>query len=88
MQRKKVAIIGSGNIGTDLMRKILRAGKAIDVVALVGIDPNSEGLALARQAGVETTAEGIDGLLKMPVFDRIEYVFDATSAGAHARHDA
>lgn len=70
------------------MRKILRAGKAIDVVALVGIDPNSEGLALARQAGVETTAEGIDGLLKMPVFDRIEYVFDATSAGAHARHDA
>jgi acetaldehyde dehydrogenase len=78
-----VAIIGSGNIGTDLMLKILRGSGSLSVAALVGIDPQSDGLARARRVGVPTTAEGIDGLLRLPGFDDIKLVFDATSAGAH-----
>ena len=84
----KVAIIGSGNIGTDLMIKIVRTSRALELAALVGIDPRSDGLALAQGLGVPVTAEGIDGLLNMPAFGEIAVVFDATSAGAHARHDA
>ena len=84
----KVAIIGSGNIGTDLMIKIVRTSRALELAALVGIDPRSHGLALAERLGVATTAEGVDGLVKMPGFAEIALVFDATSAGAHARHDA
>jgi len=84
----KVAIIGSGNIGTDLMIKIVRTSRALELAALVGIDPRSEGLALAGRLGVPVTAEGIDGLVNMPGFADIAVVFDATSAGAHARHDA
>ncbi len=84
----KVAIIGSGNIGTDLMIKIVRTSSALEMAALVGIDPRSDGLAFAGRLGVPTTAEGIDGLLKMPQFGEIAIVFDATSAAAHARHDA
>ena len=84
----KVAIIGSGNIGTDLMIKIVRTSRALELAALVGIDPRSDGLALAQRLGVPVTAEGIDGLLNMPAFGEIAVVFDATSAGAHARHDA
>ncbi len=83
----KVAIIGSGNIGTDLMIKILRTSETLEVAALAGIDPKSEGLARARRLGVATTHQGIDGLLRMDVFDEIEIVFDATSAKAHFRHD-
>jgi acetaldehyde dehydrogenase len=83
-----VAIIGSGNIGTDLMVKILRADGPLEIAAVVGVDISSDGLARARAQGVATTSDGIDGLLDMPAFDRIELVFDATSAGAHARHDA
>ena len=83
----KVAIIGSGNIGTDLMIKVLRSSRTLEVGAFVGIDAASDGLARAARLGVPVTAEGIDGLTAMPGFDDIAIVFDATSAGAHARHD-
>jgi acetaldehyde dehydrogenase len=85
---QKVAIIGSGNIGTDLMIKILRHGRHIAMGALVGIDPASDGLARAQRLGVPTTAGGIEGLLAMPRFDDIRIAFDATSAGAHPHHNA
>lgn len=88
MDRKlKAAIIGSGNIGTDLMIKILRRGKNIEMSAMVGIDPASDGLARASRMGVAVTHEGVDGLLRMPVFEDIDLVFDATSAAAHLRND-
>lgn len=82
-----VAIIGPGNIGTDLMIKIMRKSSLLEVKAMVGIDPNSDGLARAKKLGIATTAEGVDGLVKMPEFADIEIVFDATSAGAHRYHD-
>ncbi|WP_282946493.1 MULTISPECIES: acetaldehyde dehydrogenase (acetylating) [unclassified Sphingopyxis] len=88
MGKTKVAIIGSGNIGTDLMIKVLRLSNALEMAAMVGIDAASDGLARAQRLGVPTTAEGIDGLVAMPEFADIEIVFDATSAGAHHRHDA
>ncbi len=83
MKKTKVAIIGSGNIGTDLMIKILRTSDVLEVVAMVGIDPASDGLARAARMGVATTHEGVDGLLKLPEFEGVEMVFDATSAKAH-----
>ena len=86
--KRKVAIIGSGNIGTDLMIKVLRLSKTLEMGAMVGIDPESEGLKRAARMGVATTAEGVDGLRNMPEYADIEIVFDATSAGAHAHHDA
>jgi len=86
-QKVKAAIIGSGNIGTDLMIKIMRNGKHLEMGAMVGIDPASDGLARAQRLNVATTAEGIDGLVKLDVFKQIDVVFDATSAGAHARHN-
>ena len=85
--RSKVAIIGSGNIGTDLMIKVLRHGQHLEMAAMVGIDPASDGLARARRLGVATTDGGLDGLLQLPGFDDIAIVFDATSAQAHARHN-
>jgi acetaldehyde dehydrogenase len=85
--RTDVAIIGSGNIGTDLMIKILRTSPSLRIAALVGIDAESEGLQRAGRLGVPVTAEGIDGLINMPEFQTIEIVFDATSAGAHGRHN-
>ena len=81
-----VAIIGSGNIGTDLMIKTLRSEGPLKMAAMVGIDPESDGLARAKSLGVVTSSAGIDGLLAMPHFGDIRLVFDATSAGAHARH--
>lgn len=78
-----VAIIGSGNIGTDLMIKIQRSDGPLTVSAMVGIDPDSDGLARAARLGVATTAGGVDGLLGMRQFGDIRLVFDATSAGAH-----
>ncbi len=83
----KVAIVGSGNIGTDLMIKILRRSSLLEMAALVGIDPESDGLARAARMQVATTAEGVEGLVAMDEFDEVEIVFDATSAGAHAHHN-
>jgi acetaldehyde dehydrogenase len=85
--KHKVAIIGSGNIGTDLMIKVMRLSKVLEMGAMVGIDPNSDGLARAARLGVPTTHEGIDGLVNLPNFKDIEIVFDATSAGAHKHHN-
>ncbi|MEO1818336.1 acetaldehyde dehydrogenase (acetylating) [Pseudomonas sp.] len=85
-KKLKAAIIGSGNIGTDLMIKILRNSQHIAMGAMVGIDPESDGLARAARMGVATTHEGVDGLVKMPEFADIDFIFDATSAGAH-RHN-
>ncbi|EJK88094.1 acetaldehyde dehydrogenase (acetylating) [Rhizobium rhizogenes] len=82
----KAAIIGSGNIGTDLMIKILRTGSGIEMGALVGVDPASDGLERARRLGVFTTHEGLDGLRRSPIYKDIGIVFDATSAKAHERH--
>ncbi|PRY19538.1 acetaldehyde dehydrogenase [Aliiruegeria haliotis] len=79
----KAAVIGSGHIGTDLMVKILRKSDVLELSALVGIDPDSEGLAAARRLGVETTHEGVAGLKALDCFPEIRVVFDATSAGAH-----
>lgn len=86
-KKLKVAIIGSGNIGTDLMIKVLRNGKHVEMGAMVGIDPNSDGLARAQRMGVATTHEGVEGLTKMDVFKDIDIVFDATAAGAHIKND-
>jgi len=83
----KAAIIGSGNIGTDLMIKIMRNAKNIEIGAMVGIDPDSDGLARAKRLGIATTAEGVEGLVKMPQFADIDIVFDATSARAHVAND-
>lgn len=88
MSKRKVAIIGSGNIGTDLMIKILRHSKHLEMAVMVGIDPQSDGLARARRMGVATTHEGVIGLMNMPEFADIDIVFDATSAGAHVKNDA
>ena len=85
-KKLKAAIIGSGNIGTDLMIKILRNSQHIAMGVMVGIDPESDGLARAARMGVATTHEGVDGLVKMPDFADIDFIFDATSAGAH-RHN-
>ena len=82
----KVAILGSGNIGTDLMVKIVHHSKQLELVALAGIDPTSDGLARAARWGIPTTADGVEGLLGLPGFDQVRLVFDATSAGAHPAH--
>ncbi|MFJ7626730.1 acetaldehyde dehydrogenase (acetylating) [Streptomyces sp. NPDC097595] len=83
----KVAVIGSGNIGTDLMIKVLRLSDTLEIAAMAGIDPASDGLARARRLKVATTHEGVDGLVELDEFADVEIVFDATSAGAHRRHD-
>ncbi|HZO07033.1 MAG TPA: acetaldehyde dehydrogenase (acetylating) [Solirubrobacterales bacterium] len=82
MTATKVAIIGSGNIGTDLMFKVRRS-EALEVAAMVGIDPDSDGLARAGRMGVATTSDGVAGLIEMPEFEAIEIVLDATSAKGH-----
>jgi acetaldehyde dehydrogenase len=81
--RLKVAIIGSGNIGADLMIKIMRTSRNLELAAFVGIDPESDGLKRAAGLGIATTADGISGLTKMPSWPEIGLVFDATSAAAH-----
>jgi acetaldehyde dehydrogenase len=83
MTRTNVAVIGSGNIGTDLMIKVLRLSEHLEMGAMVGIDPASDGLRRAQRLGVPTTADGVRGLIDMPEFDDIAVVFDATSATAH-----
>lgn len=87
-KKLKAAIIGSGNIGTDLMIKILRHGQYVEMGAMVGIDPASDGLARAARMGVAITHEGVEGLVKLPEFADIDIIFDATSAGAHVKNDA
>ncbi len=87
-KKLKVAIIGSGNIGTDLMIKILRNARYLEMAVMVGIDPASDGLARASRLGVAVTHEGVEGLTRLDVFKDIDFVFDATSAGAHVKNDA
>ncbi|MEV6424528.1 acetaldehyde dehydrogenase (acetylating) [Streptomyces sp. NPDC051662] len=84
MSDTHVAIIGSGNIGTDLMIKVMRTAKNLRMSALAGIDPASDGLARAARLGFATTAGGVEGLIALPEFADIDIVFDATSAKAHA----
>ena len=85
MKKIHCALIGSGNIGTDLMAKLLRSD-TLKPVWMVGIDPDSDGLRKAREAGLKTTADGVDGLVPHMADDRIQIVFDATSAYAHAEN--
>lgn len=86
MASVKAAIIGSGNIGTDLMIKMLRRPKTLSLAAVAGIDPASDGLRRARSEGVATTAEGLEGLRRLADYADIEIVFDATSAYSHREH--
>jgi acetaldehyde dehydrogenase len=88
MKKTKCAIIGSGNIGTDLMIKIMRMSQNLEMGAMVGIDPESDGLARAARLGVAVTHEGIEGLRRMAAYKDIDLVFDATSARAHVANDA
>jgi len=84
----KVAILGSGNIGTDLMFKVMRLSNSLEVATMVGIDPASDGLARAARLGVTAISTGVDGLIAMDGFEEIEIVFDATSAKAHTDNNA
>ena len=85
MKKIKCALIGSGNIGTDLIYKILRS-PVLEPVWMVGIDAESEGLVRARGMGLKTTHEGVDGLLPHVLEDGIQIAFDATSAYVHAEN--
>jgi len=86
MEKIKVAIIGSGNIGTDLMMKVLRNSRNLEMSVLIGIDPHSDGLARAKRLGIATTHEGIEGFSQMPEFRHVGIVFDATSAASHKKN--
>ena len=85
MKKIKCALIGPGNIGTDLLAKLQRSA-VLEPVWMVGIDPNSDGLKRAREMGIKTTAEGVDGLIPHMVSDGVQIVFDATSAYVHAEN--
>ncbi|WP_027014342.1 acetaldehyde dehydrogenase AphF [Comamonas composti] len=84
-QKIKCALIGPGNIGTDLLAKLQRS-PVLEPVWMVGIDPESDGLKRAREMGIKTTAEGVDGLLPHMQADGVQIVFDATSAYVHAEN--
>jgi acetaldehyde dehydrogenase len=86
-ERIKVAIIGSGNIGTDLMIKVIRTSSVLEVAALVGIDPKSDGLERARRMSVCAVDTGLEGLARLPLWEEIDIVFDATSAASHKQHN-
>ena len=79
----KAAIIGPGNIGTDLLMKAKRSA-LIEPVWMVGVEPQSPGLARAREMGLKTTADGVDGMLATMRADGVQICFDATSAYVHA----
>jgi acetaldehyde dehydrogenase (acetylating) len=83
MSKVKVAVLGSGNIGTDLMLK-LRRSSILEMTTMIGIDPASDGLARARDLGYVTIDSGLQGFLERP--ELADIVFDATSAKAHIRH--
>ena len=84
-QKIQCALIGPGNIGTDLLAK-LRRSPVLEPVWMVGIDPESDGLKKARELGLKTTAEGVDGLIPHMKADGVQIVFDATSAYVHAEN--
>ncbi|MDP5209261.1 acetaldehyde dehydrogenase (acetylating) [Microbulbifer sp. 2205BS26-8] len=88
MEKIQCMILGSGNIGTDLMIKIRDKSEKLAVAAVIGIDAESEGLAMAAKSGFATTCKGIQGAKELAEWDGIRIVFDATSAGAHKHHDA
>jgi acetaldehyde/propanal dehydrogenase len=85
MKKIKCAVIGPGNIGTDLLAKLQRSA-VLEPVWMVGIDPNSDGLTRAREMGIKTTADGVDGLLPHVIEDGVQIAFDATSAYVHAEN--
>ncbi|WP_066266833.1 acetaldehyde dehydrogenase (acetylating) [Hydrogenophaga palleronii] len=85
MKKIKCALIGPGNIGTDLLAKLQRS-PVLEPVWMVGIDPASDGLKRAREMGIKTTAEGVDGLLPHVLEDGVQIAFDATSAYVHAEN--
>jgi acetaldehyde/propanal dehydrogenase len=87
MKKIKCAVIGPGNIGTDLLAKLQRSA-VLEPVWMVGVDPASDGLKRAQELGLKTTAEGVDGLLPHVQPDGVQIAFDATSAYAHAEHSA
>lgn len=86
-ERTKVAVIGSGNIGTDLVIKLKRVAENLEIAVLVGIDPASDGLARARRMGISTVDSGVQGLIEHPEFDDISIIFDSTSAKAHIANE-
>ena len=83
MKKIKCALIGPGNIGTDLLAKLQRS-TVLEPVWMVGIDPESDGLKRAREMGIKTTSDGVDGLVPHILADGVQIVFDATSAYVHA----
>jgi len=85
MKKVKCALIGPGNIGTDLLAKLQRSA-VLEPVWMVGIDPASDGLRKAREMGIKTTADGVDGLLPHVVADGVQIAFDATGAYVHAEN--
>jgi len=86
MKKTNCAIIGSGNIGTDLMLKIANTSKSLNLIGVIGIDPESEGLAMASTMNIATSSKGLQGFMEMPEYSDTQIFFDATSAGAHQMH--
>ena len=86
MEKTNCAIIGSGNIGTDLMLKIANTSKSLNLIGVIGIDPESEGLAMASGMNIATSSSGLQGFMEMPEYSDTQIFFDATSAGAHQMH--
>lgn len=87
MAKVGCAILGSGNIGTDLMIKIIETSTVLELLIFAGIEESSEGLAMARERSVKTTHNGIDGAKRLAEWSSVDIVFDATSAGAHGYHN-
>jgi acetaldehyde dehydrogenase len=86
MIKTNCAIIGSGNIGTDLMLKIANTSNSLNLTGVIGIDPASEGLAMAQSMRLPISNEGLQGFMEMPEYQDTKIFFDATSAGAHRMH--